>query len=285
MLRGLKQNLVCTRTQRLSQTYLWGFESLLQRYGLVVACHRGRGSGFSRHALHSVWYKPYGGHHQPHHRITKQTDQFYQINSCTVKKALGPTEDVLTWGSGKGTENPQGIWLWRPVGFEYRTYTGLENQTLGGHKQNLVCNHHYLHCLHHRLVSGQITGREHSPTHQQKIGLKIYWIWPCPSEQDPVSFSISLSHQEASISLLSLSIRGQTEWKPQSQKLIKLITWTTALFNSVKLWALPCRATQMDGSLRVLTKCDPLEKGMANGFSILALRTPWTGWKGKNKWH
>ena len=37
----------------------------------------------------------------------------------------------------------------------------------------------------------------------------------------------------------------------------------------------------MDGSWwRVLTKCGPLEKGMANHFSILALRTPWTVWKG-----
>ena len=33
---------------------------------------------------------------------------------------------------------------------------------------------HYLHYLHHSLVSGQTTGREHSHTHQQKIGLKIY---------------------------------------------------------------------------------------------------------------
>ena len=32
---------------------------------------------------------------------------------------------------------------------------------------------------------------------------------------------------------------------------------------------------------RVLTKCGPLEKGIANHFSILALRTPWTVWKGK----
>ena len=38
--------------------------------------------------------------------------------------------------------------------------------------------HHYLHYLHHSLTSGQTTGREHSPTHQQKIGLKIYWAWP-----------------------------------------------------------------------------------------------------------
>ena len=45
-----------------------------------------------------------------------------------------------------------------------------------------------------------------------------------------------------------------------------------------------CRVPQVDGSWwRVLTKCDPLEKGMANHLSILALRTPWTVWKGK-KW-
>ena len=34
--------------------------------------------------------------------------------------------------------------------------------------------HHYLHYLHHGLASGQVTGREHNPTHQQKIELKIY---------------------------------------------------------------------------------------------------------------
>ena len=71
--------------------------------------------------------------------------------------------------------------------------------------------------------------------------------------------------------LLSSSIRGQTECKPQSQK-TKLITWITVLSNSVKLWGMPCRATQ-DGWWGVLTKCCPLEKGMANHFSILALRT------------
>ena len=54
--------------------------------------------------------------------------------------------------------------------------------------------------------------------HQQKIGLKVYWAWPRPSEQDPGSPPVSLSHQEASISLLSLFIRRQTEWKPKSQK-------------------------------------------------------------------
>ena len=36
---------------------------------------------------------------------------------------------------------------------------------------------------------------------------------------------------------------------------------------------------------RGLTECGPLEKGMANHFSILALRTPWTAWKGKKIGH
>ena len=52
----------------------------------------------------------------------------------------GPTSDFPTWGSGKGTGNPQGIWLWRPVGFDYGTSPGLgETETLGGHTQNFVC--------------------------------------------------------------------------------------------------------------------------------------------------
>ena len=36
---------------------------------------------------------------------------------------------------------------------------------------------------------------------------------------------------------------------------------------------------------RGLTECGPLEKGMANHFSILALRTPWTVRKGKRIGH
>ena len=43
---------------------------------------------------------------------------------------------------------------------------------------------------------------------------------------------------------LSFSIRGQTDWKPQSQKLIHLITWSTDWSKSVKQWAMPCRTTQ-----------------------------------------
>ena len=44
---------------------------------------------------------------------------------------------------------------------------------------------------------------------------------------------------------------------------------------------MPVGQPKMGGSWwRDLTECGPLEKGMANHFSILALRTPWTAWKG-----
>ena len=51
-------------------------------------------------------------------------------------------------------------------------------------------------------------------------------------------------------------------------------TRTTALSNSMKL-SHALGETQDGGSWwRDLTECGPLEKGMANHFSILALRTP-----------
>ena len=88
---------------------------------------------------HSLWHKP--SWRSP---LTPQlscweddlqaAEQLYQRHSLIVKIVLGPTTDLPTWGSGKGTENPQGISLWRPVGFDYRTYTGLGKQTLEGHK-------------------------------------------------------------------------------------------------------------------------------------------------------
>ena len=75
--------------------------------------------------------------------------------------------------------------------FDYRTSTGLGKQTLGGHKKypmgprnqekgavspqetELDLPVSVLESPVDSLASGQ-TGREHSPTYQQKIGLKIY---------------------------------------------------------------------------------------------------------------
>ena len=142
----------------------------------------------------------------------------------------------------------------------------------------------FLNYLHHSLASGQATGKEHGPAHQQKTGLKIYWTWPHPPKHHPVSPSVSHSHQEASKSLLSLSIRGQTEWKPQSQQTNQTDHMPCLAQRNHE----PCclGSPKTDGSWqRVLTKRGPLEKGMENHFSSLALRTSWTVWKGKKVWH
>ena len=62
---------------------------------------------------------------------------------------------------------------------------------------------------------------------------------PCPSKENWIkdllnmaplnrtrpSFPLSLSHQDASISLLSSSIRGQTEWKPLGYHWKRLWCW------------------------------------------------------------
>ena len=92
-----------------------------------------------------VWHKPSWRRsplippwrHQTDHPQT--AEQLYQINSYTAEKVLRPTTDFPIWGSGKGTEKPQGIWLWKPVAFDYGIYTGLGKQTLGRHKHNFVC--------------------------------------------------------------------------------------------------------------------------------------------------
>ena len=139
---------------------------------------------------------------------------------------------LLNLGIWQATGNPQGIWHWRPEGFDYRSSTALRKQTLGGHKQTfctpgpwrkeqwphkrlsqtclwvsqgllrrcgqwwpgaglrhwlqqswepqcagiscLEGGRHYHQYPYHSLTSNQTTGREHSPTCQQKIGLKIY---------------------------------------------------------------------------------------------------------------
>ena len=103
-----------------------------------------------------------------------------------------------------------------------------------------------------------------------------YWsfsfsISPSNEFSGPISFKIDwfdLAVQGTLQSLLQhhsskASILQQSE-NHNHRKLIKLITWTTAVFNSIKLWAMPCRATQDGSWWRVLTKCGPLKKAMAN---------------------
>ena len=105
-----------------------------------------------------------------------------------------------------------------------------------------------------------------------------------PIRTRPSCSLVQFLHSEASISLLSF-IRGQTE-NHNHRKLTNLVTWSTALSNSVKLWTMPCRATQ-DGwdMVKSSDKMGSIGGGMANYFSVLALRTPWRVWKGKKIGH
>ena len=112
---------------------------------------------------------------------------------------------------------------------------------------------------------------EHGPVHQKKT--------QCPPQ------SVSSIRKLPQASYPSPSEGRQTE-NHNHRKLTNLITWTTALSNSVKLGAMPCRAIQ-DGRVTVGTsdRRDTLEKGMASHFNSLALRTQWKAWKGKKIWH
>ena len=56
---------------------------------------------------------------------TKTGEQLNRRSSPTVVKVLSPKSGFPAWGSSKGTGNPQGICPWGPVGFGYKTSTGL----------------------------------------------------------------------------------------------------------------------------------------------------------------
>ena len=129
--------------KRLSWNCLWVFEGVLWRHGEQWPL-RGKGSSCSSPGRQGLWHKS-SWRRSPVAPLwscwadgPQTREQLYQGSSRTVAKVLGPTTDFQIWGSGKETDSP-GILALSPVGFDYRTSTGLGTQTLGGHKQNLVC--------------------------------------------------------------------------------------------------------------------------------------------------
>ena len=144
---------------------------------------------------------------------------------------------------------------------------------------------HYLHYLYHSwsLVTQQGENTDLCPSTEN-------WVKDLLSLAPPIRIRPSFPFSQYLLSGSFLKSHPYPSESRQNEnynhrKLINLIPWTTALCNSMKLWAMPCRGTQ--NGWKVLTKYGPLEKAMANHFSILALRTPWTIWKGKRyaeKW-
>jgi len=81
--------------------------------------------------------------------------------------------------------------------------------------------------------------------------ISVLTVWWCPCVSCVVGRGCLLwpVHSLAFISLLSFFIREQTDWKLQSQK-TNQSDHMAALSNSMKLWPMPCRATQ-DGWVMV----------------------------------
>ena len=92
--------------------------------------------------------------------------------------------------------------------------------------------------------------------------LSCVWLFVTPWTVAPQA-SLSISSSWSLLKLMSI----KPNWSHGSQPC--LTQWNYE----------PCCVgpPKMDGSWwRVLTICGPLEKGVANHFCILALRTPWT---------
>ena len=98
---------------------------------------------------------------------------------------------------------------------------------------------HYLHYFHHSLASGQITGRKQPPPSTEN------WIKDLLTMAQPIrtrpSFPLSQSLPSGSFHK-SLILLYQRADRHNHRKLTNLITWTTALSNSMKLRAMPYRA-------------------------------------------
>ena len=112
--------------------------------------------------------------------------------------------------------------------------------------------------------------------------------------EDPVSWqSVPPTRKFAQASYPHPSEGRQNE-NHNHRKLTKLITWITMdhmhhTFHCLIQWNYESYYVgphKNDGSWwRVLRKWGPWENGVANDFSIPALRTPWTVWKGKHITH
>ena len=138
--------------------------------------------------------------------------------------------------------------------------------------------------LHHSLASGQTTRREHSPSTENQI--KNFWAWPCPPEWDSVSPSVSLSHQEVSISFFPDSSVGKESTcnagDPSSIPRLRRsprkgigyplqYSWASLVAQLVKNLS-----AMRETWVRSLGWEYSLEKGRATHSSVLAWRIPWT---------
>ena len=119
---------------------------------------------------------------------------------------------------------------------------------------------------------------------------------PCMTTGKTIDFTRQTFVSKAMSLLFNMLSRLVITFPPRSKhlliswiKFIKLVHWFLKPQPCLTQWnyeSYHLGPPEIDGSWwRVLTKCGPLEKGMGNHFGILALRTPWTVWKGKKIGH
>ena len=152
-----------------------------------------------------------------------------------------------------------------PVGFDYRTFTELgETETLGGHKENLL----RARAQGKGAVTPQVT-EPHLPVNVWKSPVEVWVDSGLPWRQGTCS------------TVLGGACWPKSPWRPPLA-LLQCQDWVVSGQTTNREGAQPHpSADSWSKGLLSMAECGPLEKGMANHFSILALRTPWTVWKGK----
>ena len=202
------------------------------------------------------------------------------LNPGEMRNIINLTNLLSSWGDWRLLQSWEQLWVmpwkWFTPSVVMAQFGGL--LILIQFSRSIVSDSLRPHGLQHaRLPCPSPTPRAYSNSHP----LNRWCIQPSHplSSPSPPTFNLS-QHQglfqwvsshlvsKASISLLFLSIRGQTEWKLQSQK-------TTQTDHTVKLRAMLRRASQ-DTRVTVerSDKMWSTEEGMANHFSILVLRNP-----------
>ena len=136
--------------------------------------------------LNIIWLKD---HWESPGNLTLEASGIWLQNYTVLgKQTLGTNETLCSPGPRRKEQWPHKrltltcLWvlssLWQRRGWEWPATGWGALRARNACTEPFEGGRHYLHYLHHSLVSGQTTGREHSPAHQQKIGLKIYFnLW------------------------------------------------------------------------------------------------------------
>ena len=106
--------------------------------------------------------------------------------------------------------------------------------------------------------------------------------WIATWKRNKLDYSLTSSKKINSNSIKFLLKFKTWKQKTSRKNLIGNTLFDTGLSNIPCPWGNPRRAGHGG---EIWKECGPLEKGMANHFSILALRTPWTVCKGKMLWY